>query len=62
MNGYIVVSRPEMDKGEHKFYLRLTEDEEEAVLSEFEPVLTSHGRFETYEELIAAIEPFQNPK
>lgn len=59
INGYIVVSRPELEEGEHKFYIQLTDEEEQAVLREFEPVITSHGRFATYEDIIEAIEPFK---
>jgi hypothetical protein len=59
LNGYIVVARPEVDDGEHKFYLYLTGEEEQALLKEFEPVLMEHGRFETYDELLQAIEPFR---
>jgi len=34
-SGYIVVSRPELPHGEHKFYTNLTDDQVEKVLKEF---------------------------
>jgi hypothetical protein len=57
--GFFTVMRPELEEGEHKFYVNLTEDEEKAVLKEFEPVVLEHGRFQSMNELIAAIQPFQ---
>ena len=57
--GFIKVSRPDVEH-EHKFYVNLTEDEEAAVLGEFDPVILSHGRFESIEQLIKAIEPFKD--
>ena len=62
LNGFIVVARPEIDGGEHKFYLHLTDEEEQAVLKEFEPVLMEHGRFESVEALIHAIKPFKQER
>lgn len=56
--GFIQVWRPDVPT-EHKFYVNLTEDEEAAVLKAFEPVLETSGRYESYSELLAAIQPFQ---
>lgn len=58
--GYITVFRPELPNGEHKFYVQLTEGEEQAVLREFAPVLLEHSRFKTIQNLVAAIEPFRD--
>lgn len=58
--GYIKVMRPELENGEHKFYLNVTDDEERGILREFAPVLLGHGRFKNFDELKAAIEPFRN--
>ena len=57
--GYIKVSRPELANGEHKFYLDVTGEEEKAILEQFAPVLITSHRFDTKEELIAAIEEFK---
>ncbi len=61
-SGYIKVSRPELADGEHKFYLKVTDDEERMILEQFAPVLIASHRFETDDELQAAIEPFKTPK
>jgi hypothetical protein len=59
--GFFQVFRPEIaEQIEHKFYLNLTEDEEAAVLEAFDPVLRSHGRFGSIDELIKAMSPFKN--
>jgi inorganic pyrophosphatase len=57
--GYIKVYRPELTDGEHKFYLYLTEDEERAVLSEFNSVILENNRLKSLDHLIEAIEPFK---
>jgi hypothetical protein len=57
--GYIVVARPDLSDGEHKFYVNLTEEEEVAVLNEFKPVILDSGRFSTFEDILAAIKPFE---
>jgi hypothetical protein len=59
LSGYLWVSRPDIEVGEHKFYVQLTEDEEAAVLKEFGPVVLATGRLDTFEALLAAIEPFK---
>lgn len=58
--GYIRVSRPDLSDGEHKFYIHLTDDEEAAVLREFSSVLIEHGRFDTFDALLTAMEPFRS--
>jgi hypothetical protein len=58
--GYFVVQRPELEEGEHKFYVNLTEEEETAVLEQFQPVIIEQGRFDTYDDLLQAIEPFRH--
>lgn len=58
--GFIKVYRSELKDGEHKFYVYLTNDEEENLLKEFYPVLLEHRRFSTIDELIAAMEPFKD--
>ena len=57
--GYIKVFRPELTDGEHKFYLKVTENEERAILEQFALVIVSSHRFESEDELYAAIEPFK---
>jgi hypothetical protein len=59
LNGFIIVRRPDIDDGEHKFYINVNEEEESAILKEFSPVLQQNGRFETFNDLLAAIKPFQ---
>lgn len=60
LHGYFVVFRPELKNGEHKFYLNLTNEEEAAVLAQFAPVITEQNRFDTYEDLVKAVEPFRS--
>jgi hypothetical protein len=57
--GYIKVFRPELTNGEHKIYIHMTDEDESAMLKEFEPVLIAHGRYETTDALLAAIEQFR---
>jgi hypothetical protein len=57
--GYVRVARPDLADGEHKFYIHLTDDEEAAVLREFNAVLIAHGRFDTVDALLMAMEPFR---
>ena len=59
LNGFIKVGRPDTNDGEHKFYVNLTEEEESAILKEFSPVLQQSKRFETFNDLLAAIKPFE---
>ncbi|MGB4768133.1 MAG: hypothetical protein WBP22_02640 [Candidatus Saccharimonas sp.] len=59
IDGYFIVYRPELENGEHKFYLNLTEEEEASVLAEFAPVITEQNRFESYADLLSAIEAFK---
>ena len=56
--GFIRVSRPDLPDGEHKFYICLTDDEEEAVLQEFGPALIGNGRYDSFNALLDAIKPF----
>lgn len=59
--GYFCVSRPDVEGGkEHKLYLNLTTEEERAVFDAFRPVLLDHARYDTIEELKAAMEPFKD--
>lgn len=58
--GYIKVMRPELKDGEHKFYLNVTDEEEHAILRQFAPVLLEHGRFQSFEQLQIAVEPYKN--
>lgn len=62
INGYIVVDRPELPAGEHKFYVNVTDVEEQKILEEFKPVLLSSGRFDSREDLITALRPFKKQK
>jgi len=57
--GCFTVSRPELPEGEHKFYLNLNEAEEQSVLKAFELVIIEHTRFDTFEDLVRAMEPFR---
>lgn len=59
INGYILVHRPELSDGEHKIYVKVTDQEEAAILDQFQPVLLANGRYETPEDLMAAIKPFE---
>ncbi len=59
--GYFCVDRPDVEGGkEHKFYLYLTLEEEQAVFDAFQPVLLDHGRYASLEELRQAMEPFKD--
>lgn len=58
--GFFQVYRPDVEgEIEHKFCLNLTNQEESQVLEVFAPVLREHGRFDTLDELIEAMEPFR---
>jgi hypothetical protein len=57
--GYIRVARPELKSGETKVYIDLSETEEAAVLTAFQLVLLSYGRYASYDELMRAIAPFK---
>jgi hypothetical protein len=59
LHGYIKVSRPDLEGGEHKFYINVTEDEEKAVLEQFSPVIIEHVRVDSIDELIQEMEPFR---
>ncbi len=59
VHGFIIVARPELPNGEHKFYVGLTEDEEASVLHEFAPVLLGHGRYASVEALTDDIQTFR---
>lgn len=59
--GFIKVARPNTKEGEHKFYLNVTDEEEKAILGAFAAVVIGHGRFETNDDLLEAIEPFRQP-
>ncbi len=57
---FFTVARPDVPSGsEHKFCINLTPEEEAKILETFKPVLLEHGRFESLEAIIAAIEPFK---
>ena len=59
--GYLQMDRPDVEGGkEHKFYLYLTEDEEQAVFEAFAPVLLDHARFDSLDDLQKAVEPFKD--
>jgi hypothetical protein len=59
--GYILMFRPDIEGDiEHKFYINLTENEEAAVLKQFESVLRGHERFSSMDELQVAILPFKD--
>ncbi len=57
--GFFRVSRPELNNGEHKFYINLSDEEERAVLEQFAPVIIERGRYKTNEELVEAIQRFK---
>lgn len=59
INGFMRVNRPELPDGETKFLVNVTEDEAAAVFEAFEPVLVSNGLFDSYDDLLAAIKPFE---
>lgn len=57
---FFTVIRPDIPGGsEHKFCVNITEAEEREILEAFKPVLGEHGRFDTYESLLEAIQPFK---
>jgi hypothetical protein len=58
--GFFCVSRPDLEGGEHKFYINLSDEEERAVLEQFAPVIIKQGRFETIGDLVSAIQRFKN--
>jgi hypothetical protein len=58
INGYILVSRPDLVDGEHKFYVNVTESEEKAILNEFGPTILGQGRYDSMSKLLDAIQKF----
>ena len=58
--GYMKVWRDDTPNGEHKFFVNVTESEEAGILDQFGPVMTEHGRFNSFDELLAAVKPFQS--
>jgi hypothetical protein len=59
--GYFTVHRPDVEGNvEHKFCLNLSQREESLVLEAFQPVLLEHDRYDTFEALVEAIQPFKN--
>jgi hypothetical protein len=59
LRGYLVVHRPELEAGEHKFYINLSEEEEKQVIDAFNPVIIQHGRYETQQDMSNAVEIFK---
>lgn len=58
---FFTVHRPDVPVGaEHKFCVNITESEEREILEAFKPVLGEYGRFDTYEALLEAMQPFKN--
>ena len=57
--GFIRVYRPELENGEHKFYVGLTDEQVEGIKNEFEPVLIEHVVLDSVQDLLHAIRPFQ---
>lgn len=57
--GFIRVYRPELENGEHKFYVKLTDEQVVGVLSEFDPVLIEHVALDSEQSLLQAIQPFR---
>lgn len=58
--GTIVVFRGEGVPLEHKFYVRLTEDEVSKIVNELGPVLISHEEFASMGELLKTIRMFKD--
>lgn len=58
-HGFIKVFRPELPDGEHKFYVNLTDDEENAVINEFKSVITEQVRFNSIDDLVRDIQRFK---
>ena len=60
LTGYVVVFRGEDRPNEHKFYVGLTEQEQQSILSELKPVLIEQREIDSLDELLEAIEPFKD--
>ena len=58
--GYVVVFRGDDRPNEHKFYVGLTEQEQQSILSELKPVLIKQQEIDSLDELLEAIEPFKD--
>jgi len=58
--GYIKVTRPDVTETETKFFIRVSVDDEAAILEQFKPVLSGHGRFTSQYELLHAVEVFKD--
>lgn len=58
--GYVVVFRGDDRPNEHKFYVGLTEQEQQSILSELKPVLIEQQEIDSLDELLEAIEPFKD--
>ncbi len=58
--GYVVVFRGDDRPNEHKFYVGLTEQEQQSILSELKPVLIEQQGIHNLDELLKAIEPFKD--
>lgn len=58
--GYIVVDRGESMPNEHKFYLRLSDDEVDGILTELKPVLVQHGKIEDLAALLESIKKYKD--
>ena len=58
--GYVVVFRGDDRPNEHKFYVGLTEQDQQSILSELNPVLIEQQGIDNLDELLKAIEPFKD--
>lgn len=58
--GYVVVFRGENRPNEHKFYVGLTEQEQQSIVSELKPVLIEQQKIGSLDELLGAVEPFKD--
>jgi hypothetical protein len=58
--GSFIVYRPELEHGEHKFYVCMGEEELAATLKEYEPVVVNREPLNSLDELLLEIEKFKN--
>lgn len=60
LSGFILVNRPEIAEPEHKFFVQLSENELEQVVTEFSPVLVEEKVFGDLDELLEQIKVFKS--
>lgn len=57
--GFIKVARPDLEDGEVKVYLNVTNEEKLQILQAFQPVILEHRDFTSTDELLKMIEVYR---